>query len=776
MRVLRKILLLSATLFCLLGGAARGAVDKRPGAARAQHQARRILALYDSTYDKRIADTPIHQIVEMPLNHLGLVVEYRDINSGLPRIEDLQDVRGVITWFQSDMMPDPLGYLAWADAMIQAGKKFVVVGELSADRDLKNHITPASALNQFWSSLGLRNEGTWTRITYDAQVVHRDPTMVEFERHFEGILPRYPQTKKIDSNTTSYLTVRRGSDPATDCDLVTTNRNGGYMAGAYAHYYSADFSQRQWYVNPFEYFRVAFNTDELPKPDTTTLMGRRIFYSHVDGDGWRNVTEVPGYKNRRALSSEVVFKEAIRAFPDLPVTVAPIAADLDPTWYGTPESLDLARQILALPNVEAGTHTYSHPLDWEALAKNPDAPGAMGRTFFSIQISQMPAWLQKLISVLWESSGQIFGESRAQIATKRRYESLRSYDLQPFNLDHEIRGSIEFISRLLPAGKKVEVVQWSGDTTPFEAVVAASRTAGVRNINGGATRFDEERMSYGWVFPVGRQVGRTWQIYASNSNENNYTELWTDRFFGFRYLTKTIQNTESPRRVKPINIYYHMYSGEKLASLRALIENLQYVTALEICPITTSQYAAIADGFYSTSIEALDEHRWSINNRGDLETIRFDNSSQYAVDFARSTGIIGQRYLQDTLYVALDAAEASPIVSLMDREVKAAKITSNSRVLPFASRAYLAHSHWRVSSYRQSEAEFSFAAQGYGPGAMQWKLPKRGSVLIRAREHSGREWQKEIATDAEGLLDFTIPLDAHQRAFVTVRSLGDARQ
>jgi len=28
----------------------------------------------------------------------------------------------------------------------------------------------------------------------------------------------------------------------------------------------------------------------VPKPDTTTLAGRRIYYSHIDGDGWKELT------------------------------------------------------------------------------------------------------------------------------------------------------------------------------------------------------------------------------------------------------------------------------------------------------------------------------------------------------------------------------------------------------------------------------------------------------------------------------------------------------
>lgn len=735
-------------LFALSGGRALFARSDRP-----RNVPRTILALYDSTYEKEVADSPIHQIVEMPLNHLGLIVKYHDINKGVPAVEDLSDLRGVVTWFESDTMRDPLGYLRWANSIIDSGKKFVVIGELSASRDFKNHVTPAAMLQRFWERLGIRNDDQWTAITYDVHIVRQHADMIGFERPLDGVLPAFPRVQKIDPNAVSYLTVRRGGDAAGDCDLVVSNRNGGYIAGAYAHYYSADLTQRQWYVNPFEFFRVAFDTDDLPKPDTTTLMGRRIFYSQIDGDGWRNVTEVSGYKSRQALSAEVILNEVIRAFPDLPVTVAPIAGDLDPAWYGTPASLEVAKRILALPNVEVGTHTYSHPLDWRVLMMEPGVE-AVPAGILASGLQILPPSLLKLMSGLLDPSGKMTGEVRAKMHSSRRYEKPRTYDLHPFDLSNEIVGSARFIAALLPPGKKVELIQWSGDTTPSTAVIAASRTAGLRNINGGQTRFDEERLSYGWVYPIGRQVGDSWQIYASNSNENNYTDLWTDRFFGFRYLTQTFKNTDTPLRIKPIDVYYHMYSGEKLSSLRAVIENLRYAAAQDICPITAGQYAGIADGFYSAVMEVVGNHSWKVLHRGELQTIRFDTASKWAVDFKNSIGVMGQRYQDDRLYVSLDAENSAPVITLQLRGP--------------SPTPYLVQSRWRVSSVHLNTTGFSFVAQGYGAGRMQWKFPTARRVTIRARNSAGREWQKQAETDPDGLLAMEILLDAREQASVTI--------
>jgi hypothetical protein len=102
--------------------------------------------------------------------------------------------------------------------------------------------------------------------------------------------------------------------------LLVTGLHGGYAARGFKHFASYSRNQLPWYLNPFEFFRLAFATDEVPKPDRNTIAGRRIYYSHIDGDGWRNQTEAR-YRAERIPAAEVILRDAIRLFPDLPVTV-----------------------------------------------------------------------------------------------------------------------------------------------------------------------------------------------------------------------------------------------------------------------------------------------------------------------------------------------------------------------------------------------------------------------------------------------------------------------
>lgn len=208
-----------------------------------------------------------------------------------------------------------------------------------------------------------------------------------------------------------------------------------------------------------------------------------------------------------------------------------------------------------------------------------------------------------------------------------------------------------------------------------------------------------------------------------NSNENTYTHLWTGRFFGFRYLRTTVKNTESPRRVSPFNIYFHMFSGEKQASLSAMKENLEFARTQTVIPITASRYAASANGFYTAEIHRLgNNNAWRITNRGGLQTVRFDQAEMLSVDLNQSAGVLGQYYHQGNLYVALDPATPSPIISLNNNE--------NIGVPPVAEVPYLIESTWEIKSLQNSKTELTFNAQGYGHGFMRWKFPTTGVYLV----------------------------------------------
>jgi hypothetical protein len=441
-----------------------------------------------------------------------------------------------------------------------------------------------------------------------------------------------------------------------------------------------------------------------------------------------------------------MYDKLIKPFPELPITVTAIAADLDPEWVGTQQSREAARELFALPQVQAGSHTYSHPFEWSFFA---DGNAEKERPY----LSRYPfgRWDQKkdLSSLLSFFSG--IGGSH-DVTTGESLEAgyfvPRAFANERFNLQKEIGGSVKEISKFLPPGKKVEILSWPGDCVPFEEAVRLTREAGLRNINGGDTRFDPDYPSYASVAPVGRQVGKERQIYSSNSNENTYTALWTAKYHSFQYLKTTFDNTNTPIRVEPANIYYHVYSAERTASLNAVLSDIHYVLNHPVIPITAAQFSDIAQGFYTTHFALAGPSSWKVLDRGALQTIRFDNATLQAVDMARSPGVVGQRHFQGSLYVYLDEAAKEPVITLK-RLMNAAQETDSPE-------PYLLESRWRVTHLRTQNDAVHFTAQGWGKGEMAWRVPRAGRWSLRdAQGHSFS------AAAVDGVVHITADMTAH---------------
>ncbi len=711
---------------------------------------RTIIALYNSATSPLVRDTTLHRAAEMPLNHLGLILEYADLAAGLPDLTGRTDVRGVLAWINNEDVADPHAYYVWADGALRSGLRYVAMGDVIRDQGAPTDTRTEA--NAFYRQLGVRLTDAYVAPTYDVAVVDQDREIADFERGFDGPLPPFDRFVAIDPAVATHLTLRQGDGPDADSHPIVSGPKGGVVAAGYALTEARGTDQLRWRINPFTFFARVFATDTLPKPDVTTLSGRRIYYSHIDGDGWLSLSTVDRYRDQGVIAADVIHNNAIAPYPDLPVTVAPIAADLDRRWVGTEEARRVARALFLLPQVEAGSHTYSHPFDWEwfdgyqAVAEQPFLrkyfPEGSGGSLVRDLFGRNEVGYDE-VAARYAAEVPAAGDDLQPL--ENVYTTPRAYAHFPYDLTTEISGAADLINSLLPPGKRVEVVQWTGNTSPYEAVLTATREAGMRNLNGGDSRFDPRFPSHTSVPPVGRRVGNEQQIYASNSNENTYTALWTDRFYGFQQLKKTLDNTDSPIRLKPFNIYYHMYSGEKQPALEALLSNLDYARASELTPITTSEYAAIGDGFFSTRIVDLGDRRWRIEDRDGLQTIRFDDADDLAVDFSRSTGIVGQRHSQGVLYVALDHAVAAPVIAL-----QAAFADSQS------ASNHLVHSRWTITWLRHDESGFSFLTRGFGAGEMSWQVTANGAYTIVAQAEGREVFRTTEFADSDGVLNFTI--------------------
>ena len=710
---------------------------------------REILALYDSQREGVPQTTRIHQFAEMPLNWLGFQLVYIDVNAALPPPDALAKYRGIVSWFI-----EPINgadrYLNWLDEATRLGLKLAVFSDLAPG-------TPAASeavSTRIHARLGLVQTNDHISVTHHAKLTVHTPEMIGFERPIDKALPDYRVLNLIDNNTTAHATALvAGSPEVKPAVLIATGPGGGYVSDEYSIVFDANTDRVRWTLNPFLFLKLAFAKERMPVPDVTTLSGRRMYFSHIDGDGWNNVSQIDGFRQAQTLSADVIRKEAIEAFPDLPVTVGTIAGDMIPELGGNALGRDVAKKLFALPHVEIGSHTYTHPFDWSFFKNYSRATEEA--LIDKVRAPELPAF-QRVRRMLYTIAGQAVPVDLAGRYVAGSSDLPRTYLKDSFDLDVEVAGALAYNETLAPPGKKTKLYQWSGNCLPFEAAIKATRLAGVRNINGGDSRLDTEFPSVFYVPPISKPVGAQRQIYSGNSNENTYTNDWTGPYYGFSMLSETVRNTETPRRLKPFNLYYHMYSGERESSLAAIRANLNLARQSSVTPVPASQYAAIADDFFQVAISQLDTLSWSVQNRGELQTVRFDDADNLTVDNGQSRGVLGfTRHVSGAMYVSLD-----PAVELATVTLKPFLPNSADVVPPIGPGAQLVSARWWFRGYEPDGCGFNITAQGFGAGDMLWQTaPGRKFDLIAERD--GKELlNTPVAADAAGLLQTTLKVDA----------------
>lgn len=691
---------------------------------------RTILALYDSTedYNRREDHNLIHNNAELALNYLGMKVKFHDINQGLPPKEALRDVYAIMTWFRDESIPGAQEYCRWVVEEINNGKKFIALKTIGAYVDKKTgEETPYPVYSRLFKALGLDYRGDWTDNPFVVEVVSKDSKMVEFERTLEDEVDVYENLKSFNPQNKIYLKLNRTDIEGGEAVAVVTTPTGGFALENYALYLNYADDRTRWRINPFEFFNEALGIAERPRFDTTTHLGRRIFYSHIDGDGVRNASEME--LNR--LASETVRDEILEKYP-LPVTVSFITAEIDPDYFGSRRALEMAREVLALPNVEVGVHAFSHPLDWQKQLTSFVING------YSQKLDRSKADKDFIAETAYPTSARITVDSREY-------------------LDREIRQAVDYVNRdLAPAHKPVKLFQWSGNCRPPAEAIDLADSLGLANINGGDSRLDRYNPSYTSMAPLTRQAKGRIQVHTSNSNENIYTDGWDKNYHAFRQVIETFQQTERPtlidsvyRRISPINVYYHFYAAEKKISLAALKEVYDYALSQPIVPLFTSEYVNVVKGFLSGEIEKTSDGGWRLSRFGQCRTVRFDHNARYP-DFKKSRGVLGFIHWQNYLYVHLNDTDEA-LVYLTDEKPQS---------------PYLAEAGNNLWGWTLKNNTIAFTTRGFREGLYRLGGLRPNSNYAVSLTASGRGhslYQGNFTSDSEGQMEIRLPLREEAR-------------
>ena len=316
---------------------------QRPLLASTPHQRseivqRDVLALFDGSQEPSPDRTRIHRFLELPLNHLGLKVKYWNLRDGLPDADLVKRHRAVVTWF-GERIPEHRAYLEWAAKLAAAGTRFVVLeftGAPLGPDDLP-------AVNAFTRHIGIEFRPRWIGPSEAGTIVTRDDQMLDFESKLGAELPGYMLMDLRPGPFKAHLTLESKpnvAQPAEKSTAVVTGPGGGFAAVGYVRHYDPQRGRMSWTINPFSFLTAALGPRAHADPDVTTISGRRLYFSHIDGDGWMNLSHDPA--RRGQPSAEIVASELIEAYPDLPVTVGLIASDATPGTHAARRAADIA--------------------------------------------------------------------------------------------------------------------------------------------------------------------------------------------------------------------------------------------------------------------------------------------------------------------------------------------------------------------------------------------------------------------------------------------------
>lgn len=407
---------------------------------------------------------------------------------------------------------------------------------------------------------------------------------------------------------------------------------GGYALSGYAYLNDVNREVR-WNINPITFFQEIFQPNLMPTPDVTTENGDRLMLAQIDGDGFVNRAQF----DPDQFASEVIQKQILEYYK-IPTSVSVIEGEIRFTGLYpalSPEAKNIARSIFQDPTVEIASHTYSHPFDWRMLE--------IGKKTSAHTIYNLP---------------------------------IKNYI---FNIQREIAGSVDYINeRLAPKDKKVKDFFWSGSADPSAKAVGLTYQLNLANINGGQTNISERFPSLTHISPLGIYKDQYFQTYAPIGNEIYYTNGWQGPYYGYENVIQTLKMTNAPLRLKPIDIYYHFFSGERSASLSALKKVYDWALLQSVMNIYVSQYVhKVLD--YNQMIIGKTTTGWVIKNNGSLRELRIDKKMGFP-DLLKSQNIIGFSDYLNTRYIHLGADTQSNLVFTSTAPTIAYLSNSNARI------------------------------------------------------------------------------------------------
>ncbi|HAZ11760.1 MAG: hypothetical protein A2X86_00955 [Bdellovibrionales bacterium GWA2_49_15] len=584
------------------------------------------IALYDSS-EYLIPEytlSNIHRKLEVIFNYFGYYLQYYDVARGVPaellRDETLDSAAFIVSWFSDDSMETPDAFSRFLERAQKRGVKWMAFGHLGFAFDKKGLLVSPAIVNQALLPLGLDYNGTFV----DNPILLENAIVTPYTSYeWKGEVRPYPMPLlKVVAPFEIWLSFKDRRSKK-DFPAVAVSPRGALVLSGQELEENTYSGQSKWKIDPFKLVETVL-AKAFPVPDPTTLCGKRLLFVHIDGDGFINISNT----DRKSLSGQVIIERIIKKYK-LPTSASLIGAEIDKDYLGGPSVDHVVQELFAIPYVIPAGHTFFHPLSW---AQNP--PDFEKKNYLNTTLRDK--------------------KHKGPILAYQPKDKQLSYE-------RETVQSLALIGDKYLQGKMPALLFWSGSCRPPVEALALLEKRGVLNINGGDSRFDSVFDSVSHLAPLYRKVGPYTQVYAAGSNENVYTNSWQGPFDGYKKVIETFMRTETPRRLKPVNIYYHFYSGEFELSLKALDEVYKYALQSDLNPVHVESYIRLVRDFEAVTITQSAPETFEISNQGSFQNFRFDQSGVFP-DYQKSKNILGHRVINGALYLITGPGPQSKLV------------------------------------------------------------------------------------------------------------------
>lgn len=395
-----------------------------------------------------------------------------------------------------------------------------------------------------------------------------------------------------------------------------------------------------------------------PVVDTTSLDGHRLLITHINADGFAEITDQPGLPS----AGEVMLEKVIDKY-SLPMTVAICEGDLRGWSPGQEPRAAMrleqaARSIFALPTVEAASGSLSRPTSWAG-------------------------------------SKPVGGLLNA--AAKKT----------PLIMEREIAGSLAFLHhQLLNPERAMGLMSWPQDSFPSKEAVTFSRDMGVENL------ILQSRSTLEGRTPA--LPPRSWGSGTGFSTLMTRSHL-TQGTPEVESFIDEAQRTGQDRWLTPVQLSLSFHDATRSSSLRKIERLMDWCASQPLQAVTAGHYARIMRDAARTRIFQTGEGRWIIVNAGYARTLRLPVGAGVP-DLSLCTGVAGFMRQGDQLYIHTLGLRRTELVMRTETDkpepdyLRLATSSASVRYLEAGSRRALL----QVAHARPVE----FAFEGMKPGTM----------------------------------------------------------